>query len=92
MSLETTRLLKVIESLHDALLEIQIGGDASKVCDQVAADFSNPSFQRGYLMGLGRILKCDGTPAFLSGDETRIITSHIKRIGVTFGISGKEAA
>ena len=92
MTIESSKLLQLIESLHDALLEIQIDGDATKVREQVAGDFANPSFQRGYLMGLGRILRCEGIPAYLSGVETQIITSHINRIGMIFRITEKEAA
>ena len=92
MTLEKSKLLQLTESLHDALLEMQVGGDSTKVREQVASDFANPSFQRGYLMGLGRLLRCEGIPAFLSGVETQIIPSHINRIGLTFRISEKETA
>jgi hypothetical protein len=92
MTIETTKLLKLIQGLHDALLEIQVGGDPSKVRDQVGSDFASPSFQRGYLMGLERGLRCEGIPAFLSGAEVRIITGHINRIGLIFKVSEKEGA
>jgi hypothetical protein len=92
MTLEKAKLLQILISLQDALLEIQVGGDATKVREQVMGDLKNPTFQRSYLMGLERALSCDGIPAFLSGDEARIITSHINRIGLTFRISEKEKA
>ena len=92
MNLEKSRLIRITQSLHDHLLEMQLGPQPSTEAlrNRLAADFADPGFQRGYLMGMERVLRCDGIPAYLSGTEAQIITSHINRIGMVFTIQEKE--
>ncbi|HEX3747636.1 MAG TPA: hypothetical protein VHW09_27060 [Bryobacteraceae bacterium] len=92
MSLETAKLLRIVEALHDALLEIQVGGDMTRLIGQMTEDFKDPKFQRGFLTGLERALRTEGMPSVLSGEGAQRIVAHINRIGMTFQIAEKEAA
>ena len=92
MTLEKQKLLHLIESLSDILLEVELGPQprAELIRESADLDMKDPNFQRALLAGIALILKCEGIPAFITGSGVRLITSHINRIGMTFKISEKE--
>jgi hypothetical protein len=92
MTLEKLKLLKLVQSLHDFLLEMRLGPAPSDhaVRAQIAWDMADPTYQRGYLEGLERALRCDGTPTHIAGAQVLLITERINSIGITFGIVERE--